>query len=78
MPSFQVSSIITTTGYTTADYSAWPVFSQTILVMIMFVGAMAGSTGGGIKISRVAILFKNARARPALDAVPPQRAHPQI
>lgn len=57
---FQVSSIITTTGYTTADYSAWPVFSQTILVLIMFVGAMAGSTGGGIKVSRVAILFKNA------------------
>ena len=57
---FQVSSIITTTGYTTADYSLWPVFSQTILVLIMFVGAMAGSTGGGIKVSRVAILFKNA------------------
>lgn len=57
---FQVSSIITTTGYTTADYSQWPVFSQTILVLIMFVGAMAGSTGGGMKVSRVAILFKNA------------------
>ena len=57
---FQVSSIITTTGFTTADYGNWPVFSQTILVMIMFFGAMAGSTGGGIKISRVAILCKSA------------------
>ncbi len=57
---FQVSSIITTTGFTTADYGNWPVFSQTILIMIMFFGAMAGSTGGGIKISRVAILCKSA------------------
>ena len=57
---FQVSSIITTTGFTTADYGNWPVFSQTILVMIMFFGAMAGSTGGGIKISLVAILCKSA------------------
>jgi len=57
---FQVSSIITTTGYTTADYSLWPELSQTILVMIMFVGAMAGSTGGGIKVSRVVVLIKSA------------------
>ena len=57
---FQVASIITTTGYTTADYSAWPGFSQTILVTIMFVGAMAGSTGGGIKVSRVMIMIKDA------------------
>ena len=57
---FQVSSIITTTGFTTADYGNWPVFSQTILIIIMFFGAMAGSTGGGIKISRVAILSKSA------------------
>ena len=57
---FQVSSIITTTGYTTADYSLWPSFSQTILVMLMFIGAMAGSTGGGIKVSRVVVLVKNA------------------
>ena len=56
---FQVSSIITTTGYTTADYSLWPSFSQTILVMLMFIGAMAGSTGG-IKVSRVVVLVKNA------------------
>ncbi|MBE7022436.1 MAG: TrkH family potassium uptake protein [Ruminococcaceae bacterium] len=55
---FQVSSIITTTGFITADYSQWPMFSQTILVLLMFVGAMAGSTGGGIKVSRVMILLK--------------------
>lgn len=57
---FQVSSIITTTGYTTADYALWPGFSQTILVMIMFIGAMAGSTGGGIKVSRIVVLAKSA------------------
>lgn len=57
---FQVSSIITTTGYTTADYTMWPGFSQTILVMIMFIGAMAGSTGGGIKVSRIMVLAKSA------------------
>ena len=57
---FQVSSIITTTGYTTADYSLWPGFSKTILVIIMFIGAMAGSTGGGIKVSRIVVLAKSA------------------
>lgn len=56
--SFQVASIITTTGYATADFGVWPVFSQTILVLLMFIGACAGSTGGGIKVSRIAILFK--------------------
>ncbi len=55
---FQVSSIITTTGFITADYGQWPLLSQTILIMLMFFGAMAGSTGGGIKISRVMILIK--------------------
>ncbi len=57
---FQVASIITTTGFGTADFAAWPVFSQTILVLLMFVGACAGSTGGGLKVSRVIILFKQA------------------
>ncbi len=57
---FQVSSIITTTGFGTADFNSWPVFSQAILVLLMFVGASAGSTGGGIKVSRVIILFKQA------------------
>ena len=57
---FQVSSIITTTGYVTADYELWPTFSKVILVLLMFVGACASSTGGGLKISRVIILIKNA------------------
>lgn len=56
---FQVASIITTTGFSTADFNLWPDFSQAILICLMFVGACAGSTGGGIKTSRVIILFKN-------------------
>ena len=55
---FQVASIITTTGFSTVDFELWPEFSRTILVILMFVGACAGSTGGGIKISRVAIMAK--------------------
>ncbi len=55
---FQVSSIITTTGYGTVDFDLWPTFSKSILVTLMFVGACAGSTGGGIKISRILILLK--------------------
>lgn len=58
---FQVASIITTTGFATADFGIWPAFSQVILVVIMFIGASAGSTGGGIKVSRILILFKRAR-----------------
>ena len=56
--SFQVASIITTTGYATADFNLWPTVSKMILVMIMLVGAMAGSTGGGIKTIRIVIMFK--------------------
>lgn len=55
---FQVGSIITTTGYATADFNLWPQMSKTILVLIMFIGACAGSTGGGIKVSRILIMFK--------------------
>ncbi len=55
---FQVGSIITTTGYATTDFNTWPQVSKTILVMLMFVGACAGSTGGGIKVSRFVILLK--------------------
>lgn len=55
---FQVASIITTTGFATADFNLWPSFSKTILVLLMFVGACAGSTGGGIKVSRIVILMK--------------------
>lgn len=56
--SFTVGSIITTTGFSTADFNEWPEFSRTILMMLMFVGACAGSTGGGIKVSRLIIMFK--------------------
>lgn len=58
---FQVASIITTTGFSTVDFEVWPEFSRTILVILMFVGACAGSTGGGIKVSRIVIMFKTIR-----------------
>ena len=56
---FQVASIITTTGFATTDFNQWPEASKTILVMLMFVGACAGSTGGGIKVSRFLISIKS-------------------
>lgn len=56
---FQVGSVITTTGFATTDFDLWPSFSKTILVLLMFIGACAGSTGGGIKVSRIVILFKS-------------------
>jgi trk system potassium uptake protein TrkH len=59
---FQVSSIITTTGFSTADFTQWPAYSQAVLVLLMFVGGCAGSTAGALKVSRVAILCKNAAA----------------
>lgn len=55
---FSVASIISTTGFATANFDLWPAFSKTILVMLMFIGACAGSTGGGMKVSRMMILFK--------------------
>ena len=55
---FQVGSIITTTGFSTADFDTWSSSSKTILVMLMFCGACAGSTGGGIKVSRIILLIK--------------------
>ena len=58
---FQVSSIITTTGFATTDFDLWPSFSKTILLCLMVVGACAGSTGGGIKVARVLLLFKSLR-----------------
>lgn len=57
--SFTIASIITTTGFATVDFNLWSELSRTILVLIMFVGACAGSTGGGIKVSRFIILFKS-------------------
>ena len=59
--SFQVSSIITTTGYATTDFDLWPAFSKAILLGLMFIGACAGSTGGGMKIARVLLLLKSLR-----------------
>ncbi|MBQ1270682.1 MAG: TrkH family potassium uptake protein [Clostridia bacterium] len=58
---FQVSTLMTTTGYATANYDLWPAFSKTMLVLAMFIGASAGSTGGGLKVSRLMILGKAAK-----------------
>ena len=55
---FQVSSIMTTTGFATVDFNTWPTFSKAILVALMFVGGCAGSTAGGVKVARVVILEK--------------------
>ena len=55
---FQVGSIITTTGFATADFNLWPTVPKTILVALMFCGACAGSTGGGMKVSRIILLFR--------------------
>ena len=56
---FQVSSIITTTGYATTDFDLWPSFSKTILILLMMVGACAGSTGGGFKCARLLLVLKS-------------------
>lgn len=58
---FQVVSIMTTTGYATADFGVWPAFCQYLLVLLMFIGGSAGSTGGGIKCIRIMLLYKYAR-----------------
>ena len=58
---FQVSSIITTTGFATQDFDLWPTLSKTILLLLMFIGACAGSTGGGLKVSRIVMLFKSIK-----------------
>ncbi|MBQ8311026.1 MAG: TrkH family potassium uptake protein [Clostridia bacterium] len=57
---FQVVSLITTAGYTTTDYNVWPMLAKTTLVVVMFMGAMAGSTSGGMKVSRIVIAIKGA------------------
>lgn len=59
--SFQVASVITTTGFYTADYELWPELSKVVLLTVMFIGACAGSTGGGIKVCRFVILCKSIR-----------------
>jgi len=57
---FQAASILTTTGYATADFEQWPVLAKTILFVLMFIGGCSGSTGGGIKVIRIATLLKQA------------------
>ena len=69
---FQVGSIITTTGYSSCDFDQWPTFAKSILVALMFIGACAGSTGGGMKISRLVILLKSIRREIA------QTLHPSV
>ncbi|HIY52710.1 MAG TPA: TrkH family potassium uptake protein [Candidatus Agathobaculum merdavium] len=58
---FQVASIITTTGFSTVDFNQWPAFSKALLVLLMFIGACAGSTGGGMKCSRILLMCKSIR-----------------
>lgn len=69
---FQVGSIITTTGYATTDFDLWPALSKTLLVTLMFIGACAGSTSGGIKVSRILILLKTIRKELSLIIQPRQ------
>ena len=68
--SFQVASIITTTGFSTVDFDLWPEFSRTIMVILMFGGACAGSTGGGIKVSRIVIMAKTIKKELSVIAHP--------
>ncbi len=56
--SFQVATVMSTTGYSTADFNSWPMLSKTVLFILMFIGGCAGSTAGGIKVSRIIIMFK--------------------
>ena len=72
---FQVGSIITTTGFSTCDFDQWPSFAKSILVLLMFIGACAGSTGGGMKISRLVILAKSIRKEIA-QTLPPAWSPP--
>ena len=69
---FQVATIITTTGFATTDFDLWPTFSKAILIILMFCGASAGSTGGGFKCGRALLLFKNMR-RNLKKALHPRR-----
>lgn len=71
---FQVSSIMTTTGYATTDFNLWPEFSRGLMVCLMFIGACAGSTGGGIKISRIMIYLKQV-GKELVQQIHPRRVH---
>lgn len=69
---FSVASLISTTGFMTKDFDIWPTLAKTVLVTVMFIGACAGSTGGGLKVSRLVILFKGVKNE--LDAM----IHPRL
>ena len=71
MAAFQVASIVSTTGYSTCDFDVWPAFSKSILILLMFIGGCAGSTSGGLKMSRIIILFKSVKNNMA------KMVHPQ-
>ena len=71
---FQVSSIMTSTGFATVDFNLWPQFARTLLVSLMLIGACAGSTGGGLKVSRLVILVKTA-VREVRRSVKPKNVH---
>lgn len=69
---FQVASIMTTTGYATTDFNLWPQFAKGVMVCLMFIGACAGSTGGGIKVSRIMIYLKQVR-KELMQQIHPKR-----
>lgn len=69
---FQVASVMTTTGYATTDFNLWPEFGRAIMVCLMFIGACAGSTGGGIKVSRIMIYLKQVR-KELMQQIHPKR-----
>ncbi len=71
---FTVATVISTTGFSTVDFDLWPELSKTILVLLMFIGACAGSTGGGIKVSRIIILFKGM-AKELNNVIHPRRVN---
>lgn len=73
--SFQVISVMTTTGFVSADYDAWPTLSKAILVMLMFIGGCSGSTSGGMKVSRV-IIFMKATKQQLINAFRPNQVVP--
>ena len=71
---FQVATIVSTTGFATTDFNLWPELSRCILVLLMFIGACAGSTGGGIKCARVLLLFKSLRQE-IRETIHPRSVH---
>ena len=72
---FQVSSIVTTTGYATVDFNLWPTYSRVVIVILTFVGACAGSTAGGLKVSPRYHLLQGGAAGSEQDAAQPRRHH---